>query len=593
MVLPGIARRDANYLVVPAFFIGHPKHSDGPAVDLTSGKRGFLYENQRIEWIAVCAQRFLYEAVIGWILSRGEQGAVQPDSPSRVVDLIFVALAFRYLDGDVELHALTPCSIRTQRCESWRRNLLIVRNTRFSIMTLAVLIAVVFGSGTTYVVLRHAGNTTDAADSKCLAPCFSHPSRALGLAPNKQAPELPTEAGLASALSSYLDRSELGSLAATVIDQRTAKVLWQYRGGALMVPASVSKLVTATAALATLGPQYRLATDVVSGKAFDEVVLVGGGDVTLTKTAEGHYPGAARLDDLAAQVRRAHPQPIHKLVVDSSAYSGPELGEGWDSDVVTGGYGVAVTPLATDGGRVDPADEHRVERPDLATGFTLAKLLAPREQVDVQVKNDRPAEMSSTIPGLTGAQLLGEVKSPPVARLVEVMLSESDNVIAESLARQTALARGDSASFGSAAAAEVQTLHELGINVDGVKLSDGSGLSRDNRLTASMLAQLIQLAGTTRFSRLRAILTGLPVAGFSGTLHDRFRRTTGTSGTPDVRAKTGSLSQVSSLVGMVTTADGARLSVAVVANGFDKTGAQAAKQTLDRFVAVIANCGCR
>ncbi len=459
-------------------------------------------------------------------------------------------------------------------------------------MTLAVLIAVVFGSGTTYVVLRHASNN-DAADSKCLAPCFSRPSRALSAAPNKQAPELPTEAGLASALSGYLDRPELGSLAATVIDQRTAKVLWQYRGREPMIPASVSKLLTATAVLATRGPQYRLATDVISGKASDEVVLVGGGDVSLTKTADGHYPGAARLDDLAAQVRRAHPQPIHKLVVDSSAYSGPELGEGWDSDVVTGGYGAAVTPLATDGGRVDPTNEHRVERPDLATGLTLAKLLAPRAQVDVQVKNDRSAEMPIAITGLMGAQPLGEVKSPPVARLVELMLSESDNVIAESLARQTALARGDSASFGGAAAAVLQTLHELGIDVDGVKLSDGSGLSRDNRLTAFMLAQLIQIAGTPRFSRLRAILTGLPIAGFSGTLQDRFRHTPGTSGAPDVRAKTGSLSQVSSLVGMVTTADGARLSVAIVANGFDKSGAQAAKQTLDQFATVVANCGCR
>src|SRR5205823_4408845 len=87
------------------------------------------------------------------------------------------------------------------------------------------------------------------------------------------------------------------------------------------------------------GPGYRLSTRVVAGSAPGEVVLIGGGDPTLSVNGNGSYPEAARLDLLAQQVKQAlgGAAPT-RVVVDSSLFSGPSTGPGWDSDIVSGGF---------------------------------------------------------------------------------------------------------------------------------------------------------------------------------------------------------------------------------------------------------------
>ena len=97
------------------------------------------------------------------------------------------------------------------------------------------------------------------------------------------------------------------------------------------MPASTTKLITAATVLAARGPAYRIATRVVAGSAPGEVVLVGGGDPTLAINATGSYPGAARLDLLAAQVKKAlgGTAPT-KVTVDTSLFPGPVYGPGWD-----------------------------------------------------------------------------------------------------------------------------------------------------------------------------------------------------------------------------------------------------------------------
>ncbi|MGH3804827.1 MAG: D-alanyl-D-alanine carboxypeptidase, partial [Pseudonocardiaceae bacterium] len=159
--------------------------------------------------------------------------------------------------------------------------------------------------------------------------------------------------------------------------------------------------------------------------------------------------------------------------------------------------------------------------------------------------------------------------------------------------RQVAIVRHAEASFTGAAAAVLETLRGLGVDTSGAQLFDGSGLSRKNRLSADMLARLVYIASKPSSSALRATLSGLPVAGFSGTLRDRFGTDGSSKAVSDVRAKTGSLTQVRSLAGMVTTADGAVLSFAVVANGFPNNGGDTAERGLDQVAAVMADCGCR
>ncbi len=455
---------------------------------------------------------------------------------------------------------------------------------------MTVSIALMLGAGTTYLVLQH-GIETDDEPRACSAPCFKAPKTALVPTAQSGPPtSAPSRDGLERVLRTYLNRPELGELAATVVYQRTGEVGWQHRGEAAMVPASVNKLVTAVAVLAERGPAYRIPTKVLAGNAPGEVVLVGGGDVTLAAGGDGYYPGAARLDDLARQLKRKYPQPITKVIVDSSRYTGPATGQGWDDDVASGGYGAPVTPLALDGARRAPSTERRSDSPDLDVGRAFADQLSESNSpVQVELVRDGDGSLFGSA-GQTEPQ--AAVNSPPVSRLVEIMLSNSDNVVAESLARQVALARGEPALFSGAAGATRQTLLELGLDLEGTLLVDGSGLSRNNRLSTTLLARLLHLAAQPALPQLRPALGGLPVAGFTGTLHDRFDRRGSRDARSVVRAKTGSLSQVTSLAGTFVTSDGAVLAFAVIANGFTKNGGETAEHTLDELAATLAACGC-
>ena len=103
------------------------------------------------------------------------------------------------------------------------------------------------------------------------------------------------------------------------------QVLWSRNPGKAMQPGSAAKLLTSTAALLTLDPTMRIKTRVVAGPTPDSVVLVGGGDPTLSvlpKDSNSVYPGAAKLDNLAEEVRNAHPGPIHSVTVDISRFTG-------------------------------------------------------------------------------------------------------------------------------------------------------------------------------------------------------------------------------------------------------------------------------
>ncbi|MCW2614914.1 MAG: D-alanyl-D-alanine carboxypeptidase/D-alanyl-D-alanine-endopeptidase, partial [Frankiales bacterium] len=312
--------------------------------------------------------------------------------------------------------------------------------------------------------------------------------------------------------------------------------------------------------------------------------LVGGGDPTLASPgAPRGYPGLARLTDLAARVRATlGTTAVTRVLVDESLYSGERLGPGWKPTYVTGGDVAPVGPLMLDGGRVRADRSRRHLDPAVAAGEALADLLAPGAAV---ARGAAPE----------GAAVLGEVSSPPVALLVERMLVRSDNDLAEALARQVALAAGEPASFagGAAAVAAVlaPTLEAAGVSADAVALVDGSGLSRLDRLQPAALTRLLARAGTE--DRLAPVLTGLPVAGFDGTLARRYRSGGGLPAAGAVRAKTGTLNGVSALAGLVRTADGRLLAFDLTADGVPLGATRGAEAALDRLAAALASCGCR
>jgi D-alanyl-D-alanine carboxypeptidase/D-alanyl-D-alanine-endopeptidase (penicillin-binding protein 4) len=292
-----------------------------------------------------------------------------------------------------------------------------------------------------------------------------------------------------------------------------------------------------------------------------------------------------------------------RVIVDSSLFTGPVYGPGWDDDV-TNGFGAAITALMTDGARTEPVtarknfDEmhgwaQRSPQPDLAAGRAFARLLGLSGAAAEVKRGTAPALSGAPAGAATPGAELGRVESLPMIRMVDIMISDSDNVVAEALARQVALARNQPASFAGGAAAMDAVIGELGLPADEITLSDASGLSRNNRISPSLLTELITLAGNGTHPELAAIFGSLPVAAWSGTLGGRYQSAATKAGAGVVRAKTGTLTGVHAIAGLVTTADGRLLTFAVLTDRVPAGPPDTTRQALDRITAALAGCGCR
>jgi D-alanyl-D-alanine carboxypeptidase/D-alanyl-D-alanine-endopeptidase (penicillin-binding protein 4) len=331
--------------------------------------------------------------------------------------------------------------------------------------------------------------------------------------------------------------------------------------------------------LSAAGAEHRLTTRAVLEPGTKEVVLVGGGDPTLTarRDAAGWASLRTLADKTAAALKKRDLDEV-TLSYDISLYDGsPQHPSHADTNVAP------VVALMTDEARTNDSTSGTADRsPDPAADAarTFADLL-------------KDHGIKATSPGLSkatgSAEALASVSSPPLSALVERMLTNSDNDIAEALARQTALASDGTASFQGGAAAIRAQLKKLEVPLRGAEFHDGSGLDRADRLTAGLLTALLAKAGDPAHPDLRPILTGLPVAGFTGTLRDRYGNET--SGTGVVRAKTGTLTGVNTLAGTVVDTDGRLLAFAFLASDTDNPSA--AQAALDHTASALAGCGCR
>jgi len=337
---------------------------------------------------------------------------------------------------------------------------------------------------------------------------------------------------------------------------------------------------------------------VVTGANSRSIVLVGGGDPTLAarQPPAADYPQPATLLELARQTARAlRERGVHsvRLGYDTSLYTGPGLARGWTAGYVTTGNVTAITSLEVDQGRltktgqpqdVDDPGNYRSRSPDPAA--QAAAVFAGLLRADGIRVQGQPALVTAP----HGAATLASVSSPPLAQIIQWMLEESNNVIAENLARQVALATGAQASFTGAAAAEQAVLARLGVT--GIDLNDGSGLSPDDQITPTALVRLIRLDASS--ARLRTVLTGMPVYGFSGTLAGTPGNVFFGGGGPGlgvVRAKTGNLTTVAALAGTVYARDGQLLAFAVMADKFKNLAT--AGPAISSLANVLAGCGCR
>ncbi|WP_395294832.1 D-alanyl-D-alanine carboxypeptidase/D-alanyl-D-alanine-endopeptidase [Kitasatospora hibisci] len=446
-----------------------------------------------------------------------------------------------------------------------------------------------------------AGSSAPAPASSAASPGVAHPAPGAGavlaLAEAGPTTGLPTAKGLQQALAAALGDKNLGTVSFAVADAAGGQLLYGSGENTPATPASTTKLATSIAALSLIPADTRLTTRVVKGAGPGEITLVGGGDPTLTvlpadQVRIGGLPAdadtaPASLEALARQTAaalKAAGTTVVKLDYDLSLYSGNPQHKNHDAENIA-----LITPLMVDEGKVDPKSREdappRVADPAGQAAEAFAALLKA-EGVTVEGRA-RPA----TAPAAATAPVLGRVDSPTIARLVERLLTTSDNTLAEAIARQTALAAHQPASFEGAATAVTQELARLGVPMTGVVLNDGSGLHPGNAIPPAVLVHLLALAASEQHPALRPVLTGLPIAGFTGTLGKRFGSGSGAVDAAGlVRAKTGSLSGVNTLAGTVVDGEGRLLVFAVMTR--TTAPADTARAAMDRVVARIAACGC-
>lgn len=396
------------------------------------------------------------------------------------------------------------------------------------------------------------------------------------------APE-PLPARLSAVLAPFVANPDLGLLGGRVTDAATGEQLWAVAADVPMQPASTNKVLTAAAALLALDRDAVLDTAVLTDP--DEpgvLILKGGGDPTLSAAAPGRttwYRDAARISDLAEQVRDAG-FAATSVVVDLSAYSGPTLAPGWDPLDIRGGDIAPMESVMLDGGRTQPVsvDSWRSDTPALDAGRALATAL-----------NVNPVGVTLTRTTPATAKQIAEVHSPPLMERLREMMNQSDNVMAESIGREVAAARGGPQSFDGAAQAVLAELKDNGVDTTGAVLRDSSGLSVDDRLTALTLDEVVNIATGDAHPRLRPLVDLLPIAGGSGTLSNRYLDTdAGRDAAGYLRAKTGSLTGTNALAGIVTDASGRVLTFSVISNNAGPTG----RTAIDALAAALRSCGC-
>jgi D-alanyl-D-alanine carboxypeptidase/D-alanyl-D-alanine-endopeptidase (penicillin-binding protein 4) len=420
------------------------------------------------------------------------------------------------------------------------------------------------------------------------------PAGAQGAAPNRRR--------LAATLDHLAASPALGRLGLIVTDLESGSVLFSRQAGSGFVPASSAKLLTAVAALGTLGPSARFTTRVVSGGP-GALILVGGGDPTLAagRPPGSDYPQPATLLSLAAAAARwlrAHGEHRVRLGYDTSLFSGPLTAPGWTTGYISTGNVTPITSLEVDQGRLtaagtpQDADDPQNFRP---RSFTPAADAAAAFARFLHRDGIRVAGQPVPRTRSQGTAVIAAAHSPMVSAIVGWMLRESNNVIAEDLARQVALRTGRPASFRGAAAAVMAVLGRLGAG-RGVHMVDGSGLSPLDRVSPQALAAVVRLAAWAGPPALRAAIAGLPVAGFSGTLApgQSVFGSFGPAALGMVRAKTGNLTNVASLAGITDDAGGHLLAFAFMTDHIGKASElTAAAKAIDAMATTLAGCGCR
>lgn len=352
--------------------------------------------------------------------------------------------------------------------------------------------------------------------------------------------------------------------------------LFNRQGNLAYVPASTQKIMTAVAALLQLGPDHRFTTAVYADAApvagvVDNLYLVGGGDPVLM-TAE--YARSYRdftpdlwtdIDELADSVISAGVTQINGGVLSmSSLYDDARYPDGWPERFATQGQSGPLSALlvndgftswpATPGERefASPLGVATTSSPGVHAAALFDDLLEARDVVPA--RGQREADTSST----DGFALIATIESPRLAEVVTEMLRFSDNTTAELLTKHLGLNYSASGTTAAGTVAIKEIIEAAEITSFDSPPADGSGLDAANSLTCPQLVAMLDHPETRE-----TLMAAMPVAGESGTLANRFVTS---SAQGNLRAKTGSLLNVTALAGYVNASDGELLTFAYIAN---------------------------
>lgn len=357
-------------------------------------------------------------------------------------------------------------------------------------------------------------------------------------------------------LDSLLDAPlfEMSQVGLMVYDLTADSALYCYNHRQMLRPASCMKLVTSITALDQLGPKYEYQTrlfytgELVGRTLVGNIYCVGGFDPMLTQDD---------VVSLAASIRNLGVDSIRgQIIADRSFKESLDHGEGWcwDDD------NPYLIPLTI--GRKDNFTSTLAEE--------ISRLGINLE--GVQLMQGRKPD---------NAKLL-DACCHSITQVLERMMKMSDNFYAESMFYQTAASLGHRpAKAIDARNVTKKLINRLGLDANAYRIADGSGLSLYNYVTAELLVRLLRHAWRTP-SISKALIASLPVAGVDGTLKSRMLKTPAQG---NVRAKTGTLTGISSLAGYCTTPNGHELAFAIINQGIlDKTTGKAFQDRVCRVL---------
>jgi D-alanyl-D-alanine carboxypeptidase/D-alanyl-D-alanine-endopeptidase (penicillin-binding protein 4) len=360
----------------------------------------------------------------------------------------------------------------------------------------------------------------------------------------------------------------------------------------IVLPASTEKLVVAAVALELLGEAFTFTTRVVGpapvgGVVTGDVYVVGGGDPLLsgdwyaTSNLE-RYPvfNATSFDALADGLVAAGVTRIDGRVLgDGTRYDDEFFAPGWGAGVA-GLEGGPYDALMANDARV-LGDELRSDDPTDAAAREFARLLAER---DVGVSGGTGVGQAPA-----DATELASIQSLPLPAVLHEMLANSDNNTAELMVKEIGLSAGGVGTRDAGLAAMTSTLASWGLDMTGVVLADGSGLSLDNRITCPIMLAVLQRTGFEG-----PIGQGLAVAGQTGTLVDVF---TESDVAGRLRGKTGTLNNppfnedppaVKALAGYLPVVGGGAVEYVMILNGPTISDQSEYRPLWDQLVELLA-----